>query len=245
MKEVFMEDILDINTLFGPYPLANADLGIDTLLFAMRTNKVQTACTYSTLGLFLDPLIGNAATRAACSDHSELIPVGVLNPTLYLGNKEYLSGLKSEGFRLIRLFPTAHQYSADFAPFRTLVNDLSGLALPLMLQVVERGEISTFANALANYTAPIVLTNVGTKHIAELVAVLKSRSNLYVETSQLNGIGAIKAVVDAIGAERVLLGTGIPYQPTTTAVKMLEFSGITPEARKQVLGANARRILAQ
>lgn len=239
-----MDEIFDINTLFGPFPMAHSDLAIDSLLLQMQQNQIRGACTYSTLGLLLDATVGNAATRAACGDHGELLPVASLNPTTYFGNKASLANLKGEGFRMARLFPTAHRYSADYAPFTALVKDLAATPLPLVVQIEARGELSTFAQALAGYPSAVVFANVDTAHLAELIAVLKSRPNLYVETSQLNGVGAIRAVAESVGVDRLLLGTGAPYQPVTSAIKVLEFSGLPQEARRQILGENARRILA-
>ena len=72
-----MDEIVDINTLFGPLPAASADLNVDSLLTLMQKHSVRAACTLSTLGLLLDPTIGNSATKAACVEHPELMPVAL------------------------------------------------------------------------------------------------------------------------------------------------------------------------
>src|SRR5258708_6472142 len=100
-----MDDIVDINTLFGPLPAASVDLAVDALLDMMSVQNVGTACTLSTLGMLLDPMVGNAATRAACSEHSQLKAVATLNPTMYFGDDGMSQSLKSEGFHLVRFFP--------------------------------------------------------------------------------------------------------------------------------------------
>ncbi|MCX6379203.1 MAG: amidohydrolase family protein [Armatimonadetes bacterium] len=239
-----MSDILDINTLFGPYPLANTDLAIDQLLAAMKQHNIGQAVTYSTLGILFDPTVGNAATRAACGDHAELLAGATLNPNRYFGNKASLQSLKSSGFRLVRLFPQAQGWKASSVAFRTLVQDLGETALPLMFHIEEIGEVSELAQALTAYTAPIIFANVEVEQLADLIAVLKAKPNTYVETSSLTGVGAIKAIAESAGAQRLLFGSGTPYQPVTSALKVLEFSGLSGEARTQILGANARRILS-
>ncbi len=239
-----MSDILDINTLFGPYPLANTDLAIDKLIASMQLHKIAQAVTYSTLGILFDPTVGNAATRAACGDHAELLAGATLNPNLYFGNKASLHSLKSNGFKLARLFPNTQGWKASSSAFHALVHDLGEVALPLMLHIEAAGEVAELAQALGSYSAPVIFANVGVNQLADLIAVLKVRPNTYVETSSLTGVGAIKAIAESVGAERLLFGSGTPYQPVMSALKVLEFSGLSGEARTQILGANARRILS-
>src|SRR5205085_2487047 len=80
-----MDGIVDINTLFGPLPSAAADLSIDDLTTLMTEHEVAVCCTLSTIGFLLDHNSGNAATRAACSENSRLIPVATINPQAYFG----------------------------------------------------------------------------------------------------------------------------------------------------------------
>lgn len=239
-----MSDILDINTLFGPYPLANTDLAIDKLLASMQLHKIGQAVTYSTLGILFDPAVGNSATRAACGDHPELLAGATLNPNLYLGDKASLQSLKSAGFKLVSLFPYTQGWKASSSAFRTLIQDLGEVALPLMLHIEAAGEVAELAQALGAYSAPVIFANVNVDQLADLIAVMRAKPNVYVETSRLTGVGAIKAVADTAGAGRLLFGSGTPYQPVMSALKVLEFSGISGEARTQALGANARRILS-
>src|SRR2546421_4363973 len=112
-----MDDIVDINTLFGPLPAASADLAVDALLDLMQTHQVSAACTLSTLGILLDPILGNAATRAACAEQTNLIPVATLNPAIFFGDATAVGRFVDEGFRLLRFFPSDQHWKIDFAPF--------------------------------------------------------------------------------------------------------------------------------
>src|SRR5437660_10889801 len=115
-----MDDIVDVNTLFGPLPVASTDLTVDTLVTLMSKHQVGAACTLSTLGLLLDPTVGNAATRAACTEHDELLPVATMNPTMYFGDTAALLRLQTEGFCMLRFFPGEQGWPIDFAPFREI-----------------------------------------------------------------------------------------------------------------------------
>lgn len=238
-----MDDIVDFNTLFGPLPVASADLTVDDLLALMQKHNIAAACSLSTLGLLLDPAIGNTATRAACSEHPELVPVATFNPTAYFGDASVVQRLQTEGFRLVRFFPAAQGWPVDFAPFRSLLNELRGLDLPLIINVEQPGEITGLLRVLEGYTAPVVLAGVDVRFLSEAIAALRQNANWHLELSRLLAPGCIRLVAETVGAERLLFGTGAPSQPVASVLNTLRYSGLDDAARGQILAANARRIL--
>ena len=238
-----MDTILDINTLFGPLPSASSDLNVDSLLTLMQKHKVSQACTLSTLGLLLDPNTGNTATRAACTEHPELMPMATFNPKLYFGDTAPLLRVKADGFRLLRFFPKAQGWPVDFAPFRALLRCIDELALPLMIEIEESGEITDLAEVLKTYPAPVILAGVTIEHLAEAIATLRHHEGWHLETSLLLAPGAITQVVNTLGANRLLFGTGAPSHPIASALFTLQYAGVSDAERLQILSANAQRIL--
>ncbi len=238
-----MDEIVDINTLFGPLPSASADLSVDALLALMQKHRVGTACTLSTLGLLLDPNIGNAATRAACTEHAELLPVATLNPTFYFGDTDSLARLKTEGFRLARFFPHAQGWPLDYAPFAALVGQAQSANLPIMVSARECGDITVLLRVLASVETPVVLSNVSPDLLPEAMLALRQRANWHLEISRLLAPGCLKTLADNAGADRLLFGTGAPSQPIASALQTLQFAGLPDTAKSQVLAGNARRLL--
>ena len=126
-----MDDIIDINTLFGPLPVASSDLSVDTLLQLMQKHKVGTACILSTLGLLLDPTVGNAATRAACGEHPELLPIATLNPTMYFGDSEPILRLKADKAKTSNILMELNLDGEHFLYINRTWFDVIGSVLPL------------------------------------------------------------------------------------------------------------------
>ncbi len=239
-----MDDIVDINTLFGPLPVASADLSVDNLLELMERRRVGSAFTLSTLGMLLDPSVGNSATKAACSEHTQLIPVATLNPTLFLGDVLPIQRLKTDGFKLVRFFPTVQGWKIRYAPFHSLIQTLAPANLPIMIDIKGLGMITDLMAALKGFSAPVILAGVDSSVLAEIVTSLKTFPNWHIEISQLLAPGCVQAVIDAVGSERVLFGTGAPSQPIASVLYALQYAGLDDAARKNVLGANARRLIA-
>jgi hypothetical protein len=234
--EARMDDI-------GPLPVASTDLTLDALAALMEKHNVSRACTLSTLGLLLDPAVGNAATRAACYEHDLLLPTATLNPTLFFGSTAPLKQLKDDGFYMVRFFPTEQRWPVGFAPFAAIVEGLAPVGLPIMVGVRSPGEITALEPILGGYPGPVILSDVGTTLLAESVAALRRQAHWHVEISSLLMLGAIKAVADSVGADRLLFGTGAPSRPVAGALRTLDYAGVSGRARKQILAGNARRIL--
>src|SRR5438105_4892720 len=112
-----MDDIIDVNTMFGPQPSAASDLSVDELYELMAKHGVRAACTLSTVGVLLDHNAGNGATRAACADSQTLLPVATINPQSYFGGDSPLAKFQSDGFRMVRFLPHAQGWEPDYAPF--------------------------------------------------------------------------------------------------------------------------------
>lgn len=236
-------DIVDVNTLFGPLPIASTDLSVDTLLGLMQKHQVGSACTLSTLGLMLDPAVGNAATLAACKEHPELLPVATFHPVMYFGNEEPVMRLKADGFRLVRFFPSTQGWPIDFAPFAALVQSLRAVGLPLMVEAERPGDATALQRILADYPAPVILAGVDSTTFAEAIASMRLNRNWNLELSRLLGPGCLKAVADAVGSDRLLFGTSAAYRPIGSALQVLRYSGLSPDQMQQALSGNVRRLL--
>ena len=238
-----MDDIIDVNTLFGPLPQASNDLTVESLLELMRQKGVGRACALSTLGLLLDPTTGNAVTRATCAENTVLLPTATFNPTMYFGDREPLARAKADGFRLIRFFPTQQGWPIDYAPFRALLADLRDVGLPIMAGVSAPGDITALTRALDGFPMPVIVADAHSGLLSEAIVALREHANWHLETSRLLAPGAIKAVADTVGAERLVFGTNAPSHPIGSALDTLHFSGLSDAQRSQTLSGNAIRIL--
>lgn len=238
-----MAEIIDINTLFGPLPAASTDRAVDSLLAMMEKHHVTAACTLSTLGLLLDPNVGNTATKAACTEHKELLPVATLNPIMYFGDNTPIMKLQEDGFRVVRFFPSAQSWPPSFGPFKEIVRSLAATSLPIMINIGALGEITELQGILASYPSSVILSTVNVSLLAETISALREHSNWHVDISHLLSPGAIQLIADKVGAERLLFGSGAPSRPIASIVNTLKLAGLSSDQSTLVLSGNAQRIL--
>ncbi len=240
-----MPDIIDINTLFGPLPIASADLAAEDLLTLLDRHEVSAAYTLSTLGLLLDPQVGNASTRAACSENPLLRPVATLDPTLYFGDEANVQKLKADGFAFVRFFPHSQKWPIEYAPFQALCRVLDSMQMPMMVDVETIGVVSQLSNLLADHASPVIIAGTDAHLLAETLAVLRDRKIWFAETSRLLSPGALRLVADSVGAGRLLFGSGAPFTPPASALQALQYAGLSAEAQQDILSGNAARLLAR
>ena len=238
-----MAEIIDINTLFGPSPAAASDLSVDDLTALMDRHSIRQSCTLSTVGALLDHNAGNSATKAACSENSRLVPAATVNPMAFFGDDGPHARFKSDGFKIVRFFPGLQGWSPAAESFGAVVRALADQSLPLMVDVCGSGSASDVARTTGSYAGTIVLAGVDQETAAEAVALMRVHKNICVETSSLLATGAVRLIVDRVGPDRVLFGSGSPSRPTASGLAMLKRSALSDEHLQQLLGGNAKRLL--
>lgn len=238
-----MIEIIDVNTMFGPLPAAASDLSVDALEVMMKKHGIKSCCTLSTVGVLLDQNSGNSATRAACSEHSQLLPVATVNPqNVYTVDGPY-TRFKADGFRMVRLFPAQQGWTADYAPCVAVAKRLEVEGLPIMADVMQPGEASRLVRALMSHPAPLILCGVGEDTLSESIFLMRSHPGVFIESSNLVSVGALKQVVDSVGADRVLYGSGAPSRPMASSLAIVRAANITEDQREQILNKNAVSLL--
>lgn len=238
-----MNEIIDINTMFGPMPSAATDLLVDDLDAMMQRHGVRACCTLSTVGVLLDHNAGNAATRAACAETPSLLPVATINPQTYFGVEGTHLHFAADGFKMIRFFPAAQGWEVDYAPFIALTRRLEAEELPLMVDIDRPGVATRLVTSLTFETVPLILAGIDARTLAEAVALMRAYRNVYLETSNLLASGALKQVVAIGGTERILFGSGAPARPMVSVLNVLRHSDLSEEQRALILGGNACKLL--
>jgi predicted TIM-barrel fold metal-dependent hydrolase len=238
-----MSEIIDVNTLFGPLPASASDLSVDDLVGLMKEHSVSLCCTLSTIGVLLDHNAGNSATKAACSESSSLVPVTTINPLAFFGGDGPHNRSEAVGFKMVRFFPRLQGWDVDYAPFALAAEAFGREKLPLMLDVDQSGMATRAVDRLNDYPGPVILAGIVDSTVSEAIVLMRSYSNVYVDTSGLLATGAIKLVAESVGAERILFGSGAPAKPMASGLAVLKYSGLSEEHTRLILGGNAKRLL--
>ena len=156
---------------------------------------------------------------------------------------------EDEGIRGFRLYPLYNGYSLKKV-HQKIVNRLIGASIPIIipyrlimnwsLPTLSSSEIESFIPKVPDL--PIILCGGNYPELAATMDIMLRFENVHFETSCLQTWNGIKNLVDMIGAERVLLGLGLPLQYPACGLTKVEHADISETDKRKIMGENAKRL---
>ncbi|HUT73877.1 MAG TPA: amidohydrolase family protein [Armatimonadota bacterium] len=237
--------IRDINTVFGFWTSRPVDVSLETLCGILDKHKVTRAATLSTVGVFVDSRRGNDRTWQAAQEHPQLLPVATFDPRGGIGCLGEMAERAEQGFRIFALFPETQGWSLDHACCAEVLRLAGETGIPVMAEAASPGAPTRIGRLAEQYGVRVILSQVSLRNLGETMMVMKSTPNVFVETHILASSDGIELVVDEIGSDRLLFGSGAPLQYFSSAYLRLRFADLTASDKAAVLGANFARLLEQ
>lgn len=236
-------EIIDANTVFGPWPLMRADMSVDRLVKALQNHGVSQALAISTVGALHNHGDGNAETLAVCKEQPTLTPVATVDPRGYFGPPGSIAKLAEQGFRMFRFFPGLQEWRLDHAAFCDVLDELESVHMPVMMQARETGYPTALVKSLGDHKSSFILEGVSFENMAESVAVMRKHDNVCIDTRELKVPGALRFVVDQIGAERVVFGSGCLRSSLASSLRYVTEAEIADDKKALILAGNIKRLL--
>jgi len=236
-------EIIDANTVFGPWPIVRADMPVERLVTALKKHGVAKALAISTVGALHNHGDGNAETLRVCAEQPMLIPVATIDPRGYFGPPGMLAKLAQQGFRVFRFFPLLQEWRLDHAAFIDVLDELESVGVPVMMQARETGYPTALAKSLDGHKSQFILEGICFENMAEAISVMRKHANVLVDTRDLRVPGALRFLVDQVGPERVVFGSGCLRSSLAAALGYVTDSDITDDAKAKILGGNIKRLL--
>lgn len=237
-------EIIDINTIFGPWPIVRADMHVERLVAALKGHGVSKSLALSTVGVLHSHADGNAETIRVCSEQGGvLIPVATIDPRGYFGNAGMVAKLVGQGCRMIRFFPLLQEWSLDHAAFCDMLDEIESSSIPIMVQARESGCPSALMRVLPNRKTTFILEGISFENMAEAVSVMRKYPNVMCDTRELRVPGALRFLVDQVGAQRVFFGSGCLRSSLAAALGYVMDAEIADDAKAAILAGNVKRLL--
>jgi len=236
-------EIMDANTVFGPWPLVRADMADDRLVTALAKHGVSKALAISTIGVLHNHGDGNAETLRVCAEKPTLMPVATIDPRGYFGPPGMLAKLAAQGFKMFRFFPMLQEWRLDHAAFCDVLDELESVGLPVMMQAKETGYPTALVKNLDGHQTTFILEGISFENMAEAVAVMRKHPNVMVDTRELRVPGAVRFLVDQVGADRVVFGSGCLRSSLASSLGYVMDAEIPDDAKQKILAGNIKRIL--
>lgn len=217
---------------------------------------VDCAVITSTRSLFVNWPDGNAeASRAEADQPGRFVAFACVGPPELSHRLEAnpFSLRDQPGVRGVRLAPQFQTYHLLYEPFvDELCEEAASLSVPVQLPLrvlmnwgmpmLDLGWMVTIVER--HPRTPWILTGLNYFHELRVgLALMRRFPSIHIETSCIQGFQAIAKVVQEMGSDRILLGTGLPLQNAAAGIQKIERARIGEADREAILAGNARRLL--
>jgi predicted TIM-barrel fold metal-dependent hydrolase len=235
--------IADINTVFGFFPKRKVDCSLERLRSLLERHCISKALTISLKAAFYDYKEGNEETLEACRKDPRLLPAASVDPRAYLGEEDKIEELRRRGFKAIRIFNEFQGYPPDYGPLLRLIENLEGKGLPLVVCNTGYGFMTKIVRETKGLGYPVVILGCSYDALSEFIVLSAENPHLYIETSQLTSPDAFEVLVEKVGSNRIIFGSGIPLIYFKAAYMMIEKAKIPEEDKEAILHRNFERLM--
>lgn len=250
--------IVDVNSYLGcwPYWKINVTTG-DGLVKLMDRFGVDEAVVASTRSVFYDYAEGNEEVYELVHSFPKRFAGFASVSPLYMDQalSEMKKRVGEQGMKGLRLYPSPHpryqgyELKDDIA--HTLMEEIARLKVPVMIPVrltlnpafpgVDVKQILELANRFTEVR--FIMGCINSLEATKNSSAIKRHDNISIDTSGLQMLKNIEYLVDEIGVQKILFGTGMPIQYPGPGLTKIRDAKISEEEKRFILGENAAKLL--
>jgi len=159
---------------------------------------------------------------------------------------EQIDELIAAGAVAATIRPLKDSWSLAEWASRPLLTSLAERRLPIlcMAKQVTLEQVADLAGQ--HPPLPIIVAGVTYRELRTLIPMLRRFDKVHLSTgSNFSMHRGIESVVEAVGAERLLFGTGFPDVEPMMAVTQLMYAAISDADRQQISARNIERLIAE
>ncbi|MFO7637258.1 MAG: amidohydrolase family protein [Clostridia bacterium] len=242
--------IIDSNILFGFDIHRSIDLGIERSLALMEEKNIHRGMVSNLRCKYDDFRIGNEETARLVEAHpGKLYGLGGFHLSRFLDLEHEIHRCINElGLSGFRIFNTNTGFIAEWGggidsyTMRMVLKILDGMDVPVF---IEGGypfiTIGTLAGEFPR--VPIIASGIGYGNMGEAILAAQRNPNISLEISALDTHDGIGVLVEYLTADRLVFGTGMPYNSPSCQLLMVGRADIPDGDKEKIFSGNLLGIL--
>ena len=241
-------EVIDFHAHVGRWDWYGMKDDPELMIHAMDAAGIDVACLFNVF--HPDGTTGNDLTASVVAQHPDRF-VGFASVSPLLPERmlpELARAMDELQFAAIKLYPPATPWP-DFSlpPWDPIYRFADERGLTIIFHTGDDAPPKALSKIAPRYPrANFVAGHSGVtpEERAQAIAAAQAYPNVYLETcSTYRKPGLIEESVDKVGADRVLFGTDMPLMDPRAQLGKIITARIPDEAKRLVLGGNARRLL--
>ncbi len=228
---------------------AGAFLTPDDLAAHQARFGIGRALVYHSLALEEHPTPGNELLMQAIEGHAGLVPSWLALPH-HTGEfpkpARFIEELRSAGVRAVRVFPDQQRFLTDDWVSGELFAALAG-QVPLFWHIDSLDAPTArelYRVSTAHPDLQIVICDVDKMINRAITPLMREAPNVWLETGGYRAHRGIEYLSNAVGADRMVFGTKLPWQAVGPPHAELMYADIDDDARRAIGSSNLERLLA-
>ena len=160
----------------------------------------------------------------------------------------FINQMKDGGVRAVRAFPARHYFVLDPVSCGDLFEAYAANHVPLFVPLAEfpNGWHGVYTLLRLAPDLTLVVTETGCWGQDRFFRPLMARyPNFHITTSRLETAGQLSDLVRVFGPDRILFGSGLPFNNPGGSIMMLARAAIADAAKEAVAHKNIERLLAE
>lgn len=161
---------------------------------------------------------------------------------------ELFEYIQMEDIRAVRAFPATHCYLLDPVSCGDLLDLLTAYRVPLFVALTEiQDQWQGVYNLMRNFPhLTLVLTQTGCwgqdRYFRPLI---RGFPRFFLSTNRFETAGQLKSLVNGLGFERIVFGSGLPFNNPGGYIMMIERADISDEAKRAIAFDNLAYMLGE
>ena len=233
--------IFDANILFGFDLEENVDLSIQRTLELMDSKKIAMGLISNLRCKFSDFILGNDETASICNKYeNKLMGLASFNQSQYSDvRSEVKRALNDLNLCGIRIYFTGSNFTSGWGGglnSLVLYDTLDTIKGSGKIVFIEAGypfiEIKAIAAAFPDLN--FIASGAGYGNMGEAIVAAKKCNNLFLEISALDMMEGVVMMCSEIGSNKIIFGTGIPYNSPSSEILMVSTAQISQEDKDNI-----------
>ncbi|HLI47245.1 MAG TPA: amidohydrolase family protein [Chthonomonas sp.] len=236
--------VIDCHVYIEGSPIPSTNQTAKTLAELLAGRGIDQAIVISTRAARLDPLSGNTILKNMLEQTQGLygcLATHVRNQESSINAVRDLLGHR----RFLGVLLTGDDPEEPLHPLSAdeILNACRRFQKPIYLHAPNRLCVEVGLELAKRYHMHrFVLLGMGGSDWRAAILAAQQASNIFLEISGMLDLGRIPAAIEAVGAHRLLFGSGLPDLDPAAIIGLLEDSEISPSNRRRILSENAEKL---
>jgi uncharacterized protein len=226
---------IDVNAQVGPRFGGGRGAPLEALVAERDGHGIRFSLVRHRTALVGESQLGNEMLLDVCEREPGLLPVAVLS----VDRTEDVDRAAPLATRVAAFWLEGHAAPGAGLSATPVVQAAARTGRPLFVAVSGWGSAAAVGAATEGLGVAVVMVGSHYTTSVDDLAAGRRYDHLHFDTSSMAHYRAIETAVRAVGAERVLFGTGSPLRAIQSSLNAILSAAITDEAKRSILAGNA------